>query len=262
MGVQAVLTPPCRPRSTAGFYTAQVWPGLRLVSLNMNFCSQANFWLLINSTDPAGQLQWLVGVLAAAEQAGEKVRTWGGGVPAPHTGGPGHSPSPPSCLLGAHHRAHPAGALPAQLELELLPHRQQVRPRAGPPPDPPRAARDRGAQRGQRGGGAVPGRAGAGDGASGHGLDTRCRLSPARQRGCGSRDGCAVPSAAQHRRDGPGCAATAAGQHGRAAAEVWAQAALTPRPPHPGAGLRAPSRRSSSATRTWTSSRCSTTRKR
>lgn len=65
--------PPCACR-TAGFYTVQVWPGLRLVSLNMNFCSQANFWLLINSTDPAGQLQWLVGVLAAAEQAGEKVR--------------------------------------------------------------------------------------------------------------------------------------------------------------------------------------------
>ena len=39
----------------------------------MNFCSQANFWLLINSTDPAGQLQWLVGVLEAAERDGEKV---------------------------------------------------------------------------------------------------------------------------------------------------------------------------------------------
>uniref|UniRef100_A0A8B9Q630 Sphingomyelin phosphodiesterase n=1 Tax=Apteryx owenii TaxID=8824 RepID=A0A8B9Q630_APTOW len=61
----------------AGFYTLQVWPGLRLVSLNMNFCSQANFWLLINSTDPAGQLQWLVGVLEAAEQRGEKVHIIG-----------------------------------------------------------------------------------------------------------------------------------------------------------------------------------------
>ncbi|XP_038034940.2 sphingomyelin phosphodiesterase [Anas platyrhynchos] len=61
----------------AGFYTVQVWPGLRLVSLNMNFCSQANFWLLINSTDPAGQLQWLVGVLEAAEQQGEKVHIIG-----------------------------------------------------------------------------------------------------------------------------------------------------------------------------------------
>lgn len=41
----------------------------------MNFCSQANFWLLINATDPAGQLQWLMGVLADAERDGEKV--WG-----------------------------------------------------------------------------------------------------------------------------------------------------------------------------------------
>ncbi|NXG40432.1 ASM phosphodiesterase, partial [Dromaius novaehollandiae] len=61
----------------AGFYTLRVRPGLRLVSLNMNFCSQANFWLLINSTDPAGQLQWLVGVLEAAEQRGEKVHIIG-----------------------------------------------------------------------------------------------------------------------------------------------------------------------------------------
>ncbi|CAM4312397.1 unnamed protein product, partial [Lepidochelys olivacea] len=33
-----------------GFYTLQLRPGLRLVSLNMNFCSEANFWLLINAT--------------------------------------------------------------------------------------------------------------------------------------------------------------------------------------------------------------------
>ncbi|NXK13863.1 ASM phosphodiesterase, partial [Herpetotheres cachinnans] len=72
----------------AGFYTARVWPGLRLVSLNMNFCSQANLGGVINSTDPAGQLQWLVGVGGAAEQAGEKVRA-GGGI--------GHIP-PAHCL--------------------------------------------------------------------------------------------------------------------------------------------------------------------
>ncbi|XP_019384102.1 PREDICTED: sphingomyelin phosphodiesterase, partial [Crocodylus porosus] len=61
----------------AGFYTLRIRPGLRLVSLNMNFCSDANFWLLINSTDPAGQLQWLVGILAGAEAAGEKVHIIG-----------------------------------------------------------------------------------------------------------------------------------------------------------------------------------------
>ncbi|KAH0625312.1 hypothetical protein JD844_033821 [Phrynosoma platyrhinos] len=55
-----------------GFYTLLMRPGLRLVSLNMNFCSEANFWLLINSTDPAGQLQWLVNVLQKAEESGEK----------------------------------------------------------------------------------------------------------------------------------------------------------------------------------------------
>ncbi|XP_026517535.2 sphingomyelin phosphodiesterase, partial [Terrapene carolina triunguis] len=55
-----------------GFYTLRLRPGLRLVSLNMNFCSEANFWLLINATDPAGQLQWLVGVLQAAEEQQEK----------------------------------------------------------------------------------------------------------------------------------------------------------------------------------------------
>uniref|UniRef100_A0A8D0BBM4 Sphingomyelin phosphodiesterase n=1 Tax=Salvator merianae TaxID=96440 RepID=A0A8D0BBM4_SALMN len=60
-----------------GFYTLRIWPGLRLVSLNMNFCSEANFWLLINSTDPAGQLQWLVEVLQGAEDQGEKVHIIG-----------------------------------------------------------------------------------------------------------------------------------------------------------------------------------------
>ncbi|NXX13447.1 ASM phosphodiesterase, partial [Podargus strigoides] len=71
--------PPAALRTlrAGGFYTAQVWPGLRVVALNMNFCSQANFWLLINATDPAGQLHWLGGVLAAAERDGEKVHIIG-----------------------------------------------------------------------------------------------------------------------------------------------------------------------------------------
>eukprot|EP00062_Callorhinchus_milii_P026360 gi/632988372/ref/XP_007883075.1/ PREDICTED: sphingomyelin phosphodiesterase-like [Callorhinchus milii] len=61
----------------AGFYTVSVRQGLRLVSLNMNFCSRENFWLLINSTDPAGQLQWLVTVLQQAESQREKVHIIG-----------------------------------------------------------------------------------------------------------------------------------------------------------------------------------------
>ncbi|KAM4796838.1 sphingomyelin phosphodiesterase [Rhinophrynus dorsalis] len=60
-----------------GFYTVKVGSRLRLVSLNMNFCALENFWLLINATDPAGQLQWLVGVLQEAETNNEKVHIIG-----------------------------------------------------------------------------------------------------------------------------------------------------------------------------------------
>ena len=34
-------------------------------------------WLLINSTDPAGQLQWLINELQESEDAGEKVHIIG-----------------------------------------------------------------------------------------------------------------------------------------------------------------------------------------
>lgn len=60
-----------------GFYTVQIQPGLRLVSLNMNFCARENFWLMVNSTDPGDQLQWLVHILQASEDKGEKVHIIG-----------------------------------------------------------------------------------------------------------------------------------------------------------------------------------------
>ncbi|KAJ7997559.1 hypothetical protein DPEC_G00230260 [Dallia pectoralis] len=60
-----------------GFYTVQVQPGLRVVSLNMNFCARENYWLLVNSTDPANQLQWLIQILQASEDEGEKVHIIG-----------------------------------------------------------------------------------------------------------------------------------------------------------------------------------------
>lgn len=41
------------------FYSTVVLPGLRLISLNMNYCSRENFWLMINATDPLDQLQWV-----------------------------------------------------------------------------------------------------------------------------------------------------------------------------------------------------------
>ncbi|XP_068600636.1 sphingomyelin phosphodiesterase [Brachionichthys hirsutus] len=60
-----------------GFYTMEIQPGLRVVSLNMNYCARENFWLMVNSTDPANQLQWLVLVLQASEDKGEKVHIIG-----------------------------------------------------------------------------------------------------------------------------------------------------------------------------------------
>ncbi|XP_069002445.1 sphingomyelin phosphodiesterase [Embiotoca jacksoni] len=60
-----------------GFYTVEIQPGLRVVSLNMNFCARENFWLMVNSTDPANQLQWLIHILQASEDKGEKVHIIG-----------------------------------------------------------------------------------------------------------------------------------------------------------------------------------------
>ncbi|KAM5179854.1 LOW QUALITY PROTEIN: sphingomyelin phosphodiesterase [Mantella aurantiaca] len=71
------LPPALETLSSAGFYTVKIAPGLRLVSLNMNYCAGENFWLLINFTDPAGQLQWLVGILQDAEDNHEKVHIIG-----------------------------------------------------------------------------------------------------------------------------------------------------------------------------------------
>jgi sphingomyelin phosphodiesterase len=41
------------------FYTTVIRPGLRLISLNMNYCAPDNYWLFINATDPLNQLQWV-----------------------------------------------------------------------------------------------------------------------------------------------------------------------------------------------------------
>ncbi|CAF1108747.1 unnamed protein product [Adineta steineri] len=59
------------------FYTTLIRPGLRLISLNMNYCSRENFWLLINTTDPLNQLQWLIQWLQYAEDHEEKVHIIG-----------------------------------------------------------------------------------------------------------------------------------------------------------------------------------------
>lgn len=43
----------------------------------MNYCMKMNLWLLLNSTDPAEQLQWLVYELQLAELNNEKVHILG-----------------------------------------------------------------------------------------------------------------------------------------------------------------------------------------
>ncbi|XP_034251961.1 sphingomyelin phosphodiesterase-like isoform X1 [Thrips palmi] len=55
------------------FYSVLFKPGLRVVSINTNFCNDKNWWLLLNSDDPDQELHWLVEELQKAERAGEKV---------------------------------------------------------------------------------------------------------------------------------------------------------------------------------------------
>lgn len=52
-----------------GYYTTIVGPGLRLISLNMNYCTANNYWLFINSTDPLGQLQWVIVAISLVERS-------------------------------------------------------------------------------------------------------------------------------------------------------------------------------------------------
>lgn len=58
-----------------GYYTTLIRKGLRVVTLNNNYCSDDSWWLLVGdySVDPAGQLKWLVQVMQQAEDDGEKV---------------------------------------------------------------------------------------------------------------------------------------------------------------------------------------------
>ena len=57
-----------------GYYTALIKPGLRIVSMNMNYCYTFNWWTLIGAEDPASGLTWLSRVLQNAENNNEKVQ--------------------------------------------------------------------------------------------------------------------------------------------------------------------------------------------
>ena len=56
-----------------GYYTALIQPGLRIVSLNTNYCYTFNWWTLSSAKDPASLLSWLTKTLEDAEIANEKV---------------------------------------------------------------------------------------------------------------------------------------------------------------------------------------------
>ncbi|CAF0747954.1 unnamed protein product [Brachionus calyciflorus] len=60
-----------------GFYTFELYPGLRLFALNNVYCYAYNFWLFIDSFDPLEQLNFLVKVLQESENKGEKVHIIG-----------------------------------------------------------------------------------------------------------------------------------------------------------------------------------------
>lgn len=63
--------------SKYGYYTVLRKPNLRIISLNMNYCNQQNWWMLINPVDPDNELKWLVSVLQTAEENGEHVHIIG-----------------------------------------------------------------------------------------------------------------------------------------------------------------------------------------
>lgn len=62
---------------SAGYYTSNVRPDLKVIALETNFCYKQNWWLLINATDPAHELDWLIHELSESEKNGQKVHIIG-----------------------------------------------------------------------------------------------------------------------------------------------------------------------------------------
>lgn len=61
----------------AGYYSVLARPGLRIISINTNYCYRLNWWLLYKSVDPGMVLRWLVSELQQAESRGEVVHIIG-----------------------------------------------------------------------------------------------------------------------------------------------------------------------------------------
>ena len=56
-----------------GFYSVRVKPGLKIISMNTNYCNNQNYWLFLNLTDPADELEWLIDELQDSEDRHELV---------------------------------------------------------------------------------------------------------------------------------------------------------------------------------------------
>ncbi|XP_037777507.1 sphingomyelin phosphodiesterase-like [Penaeus monodon] len=57
----------------SAFYSTLIKPGLRILSINTNYCYGFNWWIVYDDVDPASELGWMAQELQKAEDAGEKV---------------------------------------------------------------------------------------------------------------------------------------------------------------------------------------------
>ena len=55
------------------YFAVRAKSGLKIISLNTNFCNNQNWWILVNSTDPGNQLEWLIRQLTESEELNEMV---------------------------------------------------------------------------------------------------------------------------------------------------------------------------------------------
>ena len=62
---------------SAGYYSTNVTPDLKVIAVETNYCYMDNWWLLLNSTDPGHELNWLIKELLQSEKIGQKVHIIG-----------------------------------------------------------------------------------------------------------------------------------------------------------------------------------------
>ncbi|KPM07774.1 hypothetical protein QR98_0062760, partial [Sarcoptes scabiei] len=62
---------------SGAYFATRVRKGLKIISLNTNFCNTQNWWILLNATDPGNQLEWLIQQLMESERLSEMVQIIG-----------------------------------------------------------------------------------------------------------------------------------------------------------------------------------------